>query len=97
MSHSEGSPLILLLVALSDALAALDHQMACFFTIFYLCYCVYSTVFRIRVFNYYYLAPHHQTDAYSLQFSGMYVNSANNGTMLHSVHSVASIACRTGP
>nr|XP_057928097.1 G-protein coupled receptor-associated protein LMBRD2B-like isoform X2 [Doryrhamphus excisus] len=28
-------------------------------------------VFRIRVFNYYYLAPHHQTDAYSLQFSGM--------------------------
>ncbi|XP_062398927.1 G-protein coupled receptor-associated protein LMBRD2a [Sardina pilchardus] len=46
-------------------------EMACFFTIFYLCYCVYSTVFRIRVFNYYYLAPHHQTDAYSLQFSGM--------------------------
>ncbi|XP_012684125.1 G-protein coupled receptor-associated protein LMBRD2a [Clupea harengus] len=46
-------------------------EMACFFTIFYLCYCVYSTVFRIRVFNYYYLASHHQTDAYSLQFSGM--------------------------
>ncbi|XP_063051764.1 G-protein coupled receptor-associated protein LMBRD2a [Engraulis encrasicolus] len=46
-------------------------EMACFVTIFYLCYCVYSTVFRIRVFNYYYLAPHHQTDAYSLQFSGM--------------------------
>ncbi|KAI4887818.1 hypothetical protein NFI96_005377 [Prochilodus magdalenae] len=46
-------------------------QMACFITIIFLCYCVYSTVFRIRVFNYYYLAPHHQTDAYSLQFSGM--------------------------
>ncbi|XP_030647316.1 G-protein coupled receptor-associated protein LMBRD2a [Chanos chanos] len=46
-------------------------EMACFITIFFLCYCVYSTVFRIRVFNYYYLAPHHQTDAYSLQFSGM--------------------------
>ncbi|KAJ7415001.1 LMBR1 domain-containing protein 2 [Willisornis vidua] len=26
---------------------------------------------RIRVFNYYYLASHHQTDAYSLLFSGM--------------------------
>lgn len=46
-------------------------EMACFLTIFFLCICVYSTVFRIRVFNYYYLAPHHQTDAYSLQFSGM--------------------------
>lgn len=48
--------------------------MACFITIFFLCTCVYSTVFRIRVFNYYYLASHHQTDAYSLQFSGMYVS-----------------------
>ncbi|MGH0182511.1 UNVERIFIED_CONTAM: hypothetical protein FKN15_009767 [Acipenser sinensis] len=46
-------------------------EMACFLTIFFLCTCVYSTVFRIRVFNYYYLASHHQTDAYSLQFSGM--------------------------
>ncbi|KAF7659267.1 hypothetical protein LDENG_00000970, partial [Lucifuga dentata] len=33
-------------------------EMACFI------------MFRIRVFNYY-LVPHHQTDAYSLQFSGM--------------------------
>ncbi|XP_060792076.1 G-protein coupled receptor-associated protein LMBRD2B isoform X4 [Neoarius graeffei] len=47
------------------------RKMACFITIFFLCTCVYSTVFRIRVFNYYYLASHHQTDAYSLQFSGM--------------------------
>ncbi|NXT41513.1 LMBD2 protein, partial [Pelecanoides urinatrix] len=46
-------------------------QMACFLTIFFLSICVYSTVFRIRVFNYYYLASHHQTDAYSLLFSGM--------------------------
>ncbi|KAM9858255.1 G-protein coupled receptor-associated protein LMBRD2a [Aulostomus maculatus] len=46
-------------------------EMACFVTILFLCVCVYSTVFRIRVFNYYYLAPHHQTDAYSLQFSSM--------------------------
>nr|XP_043881826.1 G-protein coupled receptor-associated protein LMBRD2B-like [Solea senegalensis] len=46
-------------------------EVACFITIFFLCVCVYSTVFRIRIFNYYYLVPHHQTDAYSLQFSGM--------------------------
>ncbi|KAK5909845.1 hypothetical protein CesoFtcFv8_003738 [Champsocephalus esox] len=46
-------------------------EMVCFVSILFLCFCVYSTVFRIRVFNYYYLVPHHQTDAYSLQFSGM--------------------------
>ncbi|KAM4615991.1 G-protein coupled receptor-associated protein LMBRD2a [Polymixia lowei] len=46
-------------------------EVACFVSILFLCVCVYSTVFRIRVFNYYYLVPHHHTDAYSLQFSGM--------------------------
>lgn len=46
-------------------------EIACFISIFFLSICVYSTVFRIRVFNYYYLASHHQTDAYSLLFSGM--------------------------
>ncbi|KAM8854140.1 G-protein coupled receptor-associated protein LMBRD2B isoform 1-T1 [Synchiropus picturatus] len=67
---------VLSLFAVFIQLAERDYnylyiQMACFVTIFFLCTCVYSTVFRIRVFNYYYLAPHHQTDAYSLQFSGM--------------------------
>ncbi|XP_061117219.1 G-protein coupled receptor-associated protein LMBRD2a [Conger conger] len=67
---------VLSLFAVSIQLAERDYnylyiEMACFITIFFLCTCVYSTVFRIRVFNYYYLAPHHQTDAYSLQFSGM--------------------------
>lgn len=47
--------------------------MVCFVVILFMCVCVYSTVFRIRFFNYYYLVPHHQTDAYSLLFSGMYV------------------------
>ncbi|KAJ8888020.1 hypothetical protein PR048_007505 [Dryococelus australis] len=37
----------------------------------YLCYCAYSTVLRIRFLNLYYLAPHHQTDEYSLIFAGM--------------------------
>ncbi len=59
--------------------------MACFITIFFLCTCVYSTVFRIRVFNYYYLASHHQTDAYSLQFSGMYVSQIAAFSELNSI------------
>uniref|UniRef100_A0A146Z4D5 LMBR1 domain-containing protein 2 n=1 Tax=Fundulus heteroclitus TaxID=8078 RepID=A0A146Z4D5_FUNHE len=67
---------VLSLFAVFIQLAERDYnylyiEMACFVTIFFLCTCVYSTVFRIRVFNYYYLASHHQTDAYSLQFSGM--------------------------
>lgn len=37
----------------------------------YLCYCAYSTVLKIRFLNLYYLAPYHQTDEYSLIFSGM--------------------------
>ncbi|KAG8240378.1 hypothetical protein J437_LFUL002519 [Ladona fulva] len=40
-------------------------------TIAYLCFCAYSTLFKIRVLNFYYLAPHHQTDEHSLIFSGM--------------------------
>ncbi|KAJ8287091.1 hypothetical protein GJAV_G00047560 [Gymnothorax javanicus] len=67
---------VLSLFAVFIQLAERDYnylyiEMACFITIFFLCTCVYSTVFRIRVFNYYYFASHHQTDAYSLQFSGM--------------------------
>ncbi|XP_054154201.1 G-protein coupled receptor-associated protein LMBRD2-like [Oppia nitens] len=37
----------------------------------YLCVCAYYTVFKIRIFNYYYLSAHHQTDEYSLIFCGM--------------------------
>ncbi|CAB4016816.1 LMBR1 domain-containing 2-like, partial [Paramuricea clavata] len=40
-------------------------------TITYMCICAYYTVFRIRIFNYYYFAPHHQTDPNSLLFSGL--------------------------
>ncbi|KAM4745430.1 G-protein coupled receptor-associated protein LMBRD2B-like isoform 1-T5 [Anableps anableps] len=46
-------------------------EMVCFVSILFMCVCVYSTVFRIRFFNYYHLVPYHQTDAYSLLFSGM--------------------------
>ena len=46
-------------------------QLVSIATIAYLCVCAYSTVLKIRVLNLYYLAPHHQTDEYSLIFSGM--------------------------
>lgn len=40
-------------------------------TMAYIALCAYSTLFAVRVLNLYYLAPHHQTDQYSLIFSGM--------------------------
>ncbi|CAH1775347.1 unnamed protein product [Owenia fusiformis] len=46
-------------------------ELASCMIISYLCVCTYYTVFKVRVFNYYYLASHHQTDEYSLLFSGM--------------------------
>lgn len=48
-----------------------DSQVLSTLIIAYLCYCAYSTVLKIRVLNLYYLAPHHQTNEYSLIFSGM--------------------------
>lgn len=35
----------------------------------YLCYCVYCTVFKIKLLNIYYLEPNQQTDEHSLIFS----------------------------
>lgn len=49
----------------------LSIEMISMATLFYLCYCAYSTVFRIKFLNLYYLAPHHQTNEHSLIFSGM--------------------------
>lgn len=46
-------------------------EMASILTIGFLCFCAYYTVFQIRILNYYYIAPHHQTNEYSLIFTGM--------------------------
>ncbi|XP_063230323.1 LMBR1 domain-containing protein 2 homolog [Bacillus rossius redtenbacheri] len=67
---------VLSLFALFVDLATADGnyvaiQVVSTLIIAYLCYCAYSTVLRIRFLNLYYLAPHHQTDEYSLIFAGM--------------------------
>ncbi|XP_033736886.1 G-protein coupled receptor-associated protein LMBRD2-like isoform X1 [Pecten maximus] len=46
-------------------------ELASIITIAYLCFCAYYSVFQIRILNFYYIAPHHQTDEYSLVFTGM--------------------------
>uniref|UniRef100_A0A1B0CHC0 Uncharacterized protein n=2 Tax=Lutzomyia longipalpis TaxID=7200 RepID=A0A1B0CHC0_LUTLO len=49
----------------------LTIELFSMFVLCYLCYCAYSTVFRIKFLNLYYLAPHHQTNEHSLIFCGM--------------------------
>ena len=45
-------------------------ECTCLVIICYLSLCTYYTVFKIRVLNYYYLASNHQSDEYTLLFSG---------------------------
>jgi len=45
-------------------------EIVCLITICYLCLCTYYTVFKVRVLNYFYLAPNHHSDEYTLLFSG---------------------------
>ncbi|CAG5120007.1 unnamed protein product [Candidula unifasciata] len=46
-------------------------ELASILTIAYMCFCAYSSVFKIRVLNLYYISPHHQTNEHSLIFIGM--------------------------
>merc|ERR1719322_1030935 len=45
-------------------------ECTCLVIICYLSLCTYYTVFKVRVLNYYYLASNHQSDEYTLLFSG---------------------------
>ncbi|GFR62686.1 LMBR1 domain-containing protein 2 [Elysia marginata] len=45
-------------------------ELASILTIAYLCFCAYFSVFKIRILNLYYIAPHHQTNEHSLIFIG---------------------------
>jgi len=45
-------------------------ELISFLTICYMCICAYFTIFKVRVLNYYYLASNHQSDSYTLLFSG---------------------------
>ena len=58
--------------------ASANHNYAAiewisFLSICYMCTCAYYTIFRVRVLNYYYLASNHQSDEYTLLFSGFYI------------------------
>uniref|UniRef100_A0A914XNZ7 Uncharacterized protein n=1 Tax=Plectus sambesii TaxID=2011161 RepID=A0A914XNZ7_9BILA len=46
-------------------------QLCAMVVISYMCVCAYYTVFKLRIYRYYHLDPHHQTDANSLLFSAI--------------------------
>ncbi|KAH9632190.1 hypothetical protein HF086_015222 [Spodoptera exigua] len=62
-----------IVIAATDSYNYLAIEAISTIIIAYMFYCAYSTVLKIRLLNLYYLAPHHQTNEYSLIFSGMMV------------------------
>lgn len=46
-------------------------EIVCSAIISYLCVCAYYTVFRMKIFNIYYIAGHHQTNEPSIMFVGI--------------------------
>lgn len=48
-------------------------QLFCFIPLSYMALCAYTTLFKIRLFNYYRLVPHKQSDANSIMFSANYL------------------------
>ena len=47
-------------------------QLVTLTTLFYMCTCAYSSLMRLRIFNYFYLVGNHHTDNNSLLFLGAY-------------------------
>eukprot|EP01112_Ceratiomyxa_fruticulosa_P024183 TRINITY_DN969_c0_g1_i4.p1 TRINITY_DN969_c0_g1~~TRINITY_DN969_c0_g1_i4.p1 ORF type:complete len:675 (-),score=88.51 TRINITY_DN969_c0_g1_i4:108-2132(-) len=48
-------------------------QLFVFIPLAYMTLCSYTTLFKIRIFNYYRLVPHHMSDANSIMFSANYL------------------------
>jgi hypothetical protein len=53
-------------------------QLFIFLSITYMAICVYWSLFRLRLFNFYRLIPHQQTDPSSLMFCALYVISTSS-------------------
>ncbi|CAF1331510.1 unnamed protein product [Adineta ricciae] len=48
-------------------------EIVCCLSLAYLCLCAYYTIFRIRIFNYFYLSLYHLTDENSLIFAATFL------------------------
>lgn len=57
----------------ANGLSNLACQLFIFLSITYMAICVYWSLFRLRLFNFYRLIPHQQTDPSSLMFCALYL------------------------
>jgi len=48
-------------------------QIFCFIPLSYMALCAYTTLFKVKLFNYYRLVPHQQSDPNSIMFSANYL------------------------
>jgi len=58
----------------SDSLSWTLQWLFVFLPVVYIALCAYWSLFQLRIFNYYRLIPHHQSDANSLLFSAAYLS-----------------------
>eukprot|EP01113_Clastostelium_recurvatum_P027646 TRINITY_DN3337_c0_g1_i2.p1 TRINITY_DN3337_c0_g1~~TRINITY_DN3337_c0_g1_i2.p1 ORF type:complete len:694 (+),score=70.00 TRINITY_DN3337_c0_g1_i2:220-2301(+) len=49
-------------------------QILCFIPLFYMTMCAYTSLFKLRIFNYYRLVRHNMSDANSIMFSANYLS-----------------------
>jgi len=49
-------------------------QLFCFIPLAYMAVCAYTTLFKIKIVNYYRLVPHQMSDAHSIMFSSNYLS-----------------------
>ncbi|KAF2069644.1 hypothetical protein CYY_009038 [Polysphondylium violaceum] len=66
------SPFAAIISKSEDSLSGLWLQVFCFIPLLYMAICSYTTLFKIRIFNYYRLVPH-ATNAMSIMFSANYL------------------------
>jgi len=66
------SPFAAIISRTEDSLSGLWLQLFCFLPLLYMAVCSYTTLFKIRIFNYYRLVPQ-ATNAMSIMFSANYL------------------------
>eukprot|EP01113_Clastostelium_recurvatum_P039085 TRINITY_DN5927_c0_g1_i1.p1 TRINITY_DN5927_c0_g1~~TRINITY_DN5927_c0_g1_i1.p1 ORF type:complete len:699 (-),score=120.24 TRINITY_DN5927_c0_g1_i1:69-2165(-) len=58
----------------SSRMQGLGKQIFCFLPLLYMTICAYTSLFKLRIFNYYRLVRHHMSDANSIMFSANYLS-----------------------
>ena len=56
--------LVHVMVAFNHSCQYPGVEAVTFFTVLYMGLCAYRVIFRIRIFNWYFMVPQHQTDAF---------------------------------